>query len=67
MTKSSSRKQVIIPMSLQNNRIMAKSNIYITNINRLLKDVKSDILANFMYVDGKSIVITTIGYTNLVL
>ena len=38
---------------------MAKSNIYITNINRLLKDVKSDVLANFIYVDGKGMVITT--------
>ena len=54
MTKKPSRKQVIIPMSSHNaNRIMFKSNTYIININRLLKYIKSDVLANFMYVDDK--------------
>lgn len=60
MTKKPSRKQVIIPISSHNaNSIMSKSNTYIVNINRLLKDVKSDVLANFIHVDDKGMVITT--------
>jgi len=59
-TKGSSKKQVIILMSSQNvNKIIAKSNTHVTNINRLLKDVKSDVLADFMHVDSKGMVITT--------
>jgi len=65
MTKGPSRKQVIIPISLHNaNRIMSKSNIYIVNINKLLKNVKSDILANFMHVDDKEMYQTSISLRN---
>ncbi len=47
-------------MNSQNtNKIMTKSNTHITNINRLLKDVKSDVLADFIHIDGKGMVITT--------
>ena len=47
-------------MSLLNtNRFMAKSNQHITNINRLLKNVKSDVLANFICTDNKEMIITT--------
>jgi len=38
---------------------MAKSNQHVTNINRLLKDVKSDILADFICTDNKEMIITT--------
>ena len=38
---------------------MAKSNTYIANINRLLKDIKSDILADFICSDNKGTIITT--------
>ena len=38
---------------------MGKSNVYITNINRLLKGIKSDIFANYIYSDNKEIVIMT--------
>ena len=59
-TKGPFRKQVIIPMSLLNtNRFMAKSNQHITNINRLLKDIKSNVLADFIYTDNKEMIITT--------
>ena len=59
-TKGPSRKQVIIPMSLLNtNRFMVKSNQHVTNINKLLKDVKSDILANFICTNNKEMIITT--------
>jgi len=38
---------------------MAKSNKHITNINRLLENIKYNVLANFIYTDNKEIVITT--------
>jgi len=47
------------------NRIISKSNTYIVNINKLLKDVKSDILANFMYVDNKEMYQTSISLRNI--
>ena len=47
-------------MSLYNaNRIIDKSNIHIVNINRLLKNVKSNVLADFIYVNDKEMIITT--------
>jgi len=60
MTKDPSRKQVIIPMDLLNTeRIIVKSNKYIANINRALKNIKSDIIADFIYIDNKDMAITT--------
>ena len=53
MTKSSLRKQIIIPMSI------IQSNMHIVKINRLLKEVKSEILANYIHSDNKEIVIIT--------
>ena len=47
-------------MSLYNaNRIIDKSNTHIVNINRLLKNVKSNVLADFIYVNDKEMIITT--------
>ena len=47
-------------MSLYNaNRIIDKSNTHIMNINRLLKNVKSNTLADFIHVNNKEMVITT--------
>ena len=58
--KSPSRKHIILPMSLQNTHmIMVKFNKHITNINRLLKYIKSDVLADFIYANNKGMVITT--------
>ena len=45
--------------SLNTNKIITKLNVCIANINRLLKEVKSDILADFIYSDNKEIVIIT--------
>jgi len=43
------RKQVIIPMRINNiERIMAQSNTYIVNINRLLKDIKLEVSVDFI-------------------
>ena len=39
-------------------RVMAQSNVYVAIINRLLKDIKSEISANFIYLDNKEIIIT---------
>ena len=36
---------------------MAKLNTYIININRLLKDIKSNVLVNFMHSNNKDIII----------
>ena len=40
-------------------RVIVKANTYITNINRLLKEVKSTILIDFIYANNKGILITT--------
>ena len=58
--KGPSRKQVIISMSEDNARtIVSQANTHISNINRLLKGVKSEILANFIQFDNKEIITTT--------
>jgi len=60
MTKGSSQKQIIISMSLNNvKRVMAQSNIYITNINRSPKDIKSEVAVDFIRFDNKDIIVTT--------
>jgi len=38
---------------------MVKLNKHITNINRALKDIKSDIVADFICADNRNIAITT--------
>ena len=49
MTKGPSRKQVIVPMSSNNNNIFMKYlAIHITNINRQLRNAKSKILVNYI-------------------
>ena len=45
-TKDSLRKQVLVSMSLDNtNNIMILSNKHIVNINRALKEIKSEVIA----------------------
>jgi len=59
-TKGPSRKQVIVPM---NNNIakefIKNSSSYIVNINCVLKTIKSNIIADFIRIDSKGIIITT--------
>ena len=43
----------------------SKSNTHITNINRLLKDIKLDTLANFICTNSKEIIVTTNKITTL--
>jgi len=58
--KGLSRKQVIIPMGNDNNvKFMKNSLIYITNINRNLRNVKSEVLVDFIRSDSLGITIVT--------
>ena len=60
MTKDPSRKQIIILINTINSeRVIAKLNVYIANINRLLKEVKSNISADYICSNSKEIIITT--------
>jgi len=48
-TKGPLHKQVIIPMSLDNvNNFVKKSSIHVANINRALKNIKLDVMADFI-------------------
>jgi len=58
--KDLSRKQIIVSISSGNlEKFIILSNKYITNINRVLKDIKSDVIANFIWVDNRDLMITT--------
>ena len=58
--KSPLRKQVIVFMNIKNRTsFMKKSSAHVTNINRSLKSIKSDIMADFIYLNNRDIIITT--------
>jgi len=47
--KDLSRKQIIIPMNDANiNNFIRESSTYITNINRALKNIKMDVMVDFV-------------------
>ena len=59
-TKSPSRKQVIIPMDNENNaKFIKNSAIHVTNINRNLRNAKSEVLVNFIHSNPLRIMIVT--------
>jgi len=59
-TKSLSRKQIIILMGSNNaKRVMAKANVHVSNINRLLKKAKSEIFIDFICFNNKRLLIIT--------
>ena len=59
-TKGPSRKQVIVPMSKENTKMMMdKADLHVTNINRILKSIKLEIMADFIRANNKGIAITT--------
>ena len=59
-TKGLSHKQVIILMKSNNVNILIKdSSIYIANINWILKNIKSSIMADYIHINDKGIIITT--------
>ena len=60
ITKGLPRKQIIISINLINsNRFIVLSNKHVANINREFKNIKLDIIANFIWVNHKRLVITT--------
>jgi len=59
-TRGPSRKKVIIPMAKHIAELIVNSaHTHITNINKCLKNSKSNIVANFIYITNNEIVITT--------
>jgi len=58
-TKSLSHKQIIIPMSTDNiSKFMSFSDKHTTNINRSLKNIKSDTIVDFIHNDHHELIIT---------
>ena len=59
-TKGPSRKNIIIPISSENTTsFMRNSSINVANINRELRNAKTDILVNYIQADNSGIVIVT--------
>jgi len=57
-TKGLSKKQIIIPINNNNKKIfMGESSSYISNINRSLRNIKSDMMVDFVQQDTVSIII----------
>ena len=60
ITKGLLRKQIIVLMSNNNrNKFMSNLSAYISNINRALKNIKSEIKANFIQSEQLEIFIVT--------
>jgi len=60
MTKGPLRKQIIVLISIENrNKFIESSNLHITNLNRILKSIKSEVIADFVYSDYTKIMIVT--------
>ena len=58
--KEPSCKQVIVLMNINNVRKFIKNtSTHVININRAFKSIKSNVIANFIQIDNKSIVIST--------
>ena len=58
--KGPSRKQIIISMSNNNNNIFMKNSAaHVTNINRLLRNAKSDIVVDFIWSNSIGLSIIT--------
>ena len=59
-TKGLSRKQIIIPMSIDNNNSFIKNlATHVVNINKLLRNAKSDVLVDYIHSDPLRISIIT--------
>jgi len=60
ITKSLFGKQVLVLISINNlKKIIKLSNKHVANINRTLKDIKSDIIADFIDVNNRGLTIIT--------
>ena len=59
-TKGPSKKHIIIFMSNNNNsKFMKNSSVHVANINRALRNVKSEVLADFIHSDLLDITVVT--------
>ena len=59
-TKGSSRKQIIVPMRGDNtNSFMKNSSAHVSNLNRLLRNAKTEVMVDFIRSDPISLVIVT--------
>ena len=59
-TKSPSKKQVIIPMNNVNKKDFIEESIaHVTNMNRVLKNIKMEVMVNFVQLDPSETVIMT--------
>ena len=60
MMKGLSWKQIIILINNDNKiKFIEENSTYITNMNRALKNIKSKVMANFIWFDQSSIIIVT--------
>ena len=65
-TKGLSRNQVIVPINVDNIlKFMKKSSLYISNINRALRNIKSNVSVDFICSDPLNITIVTCKVTLL--
>ena len=59
-TKGLSRRQVLVSMSLNNSeKLIMLFSKHMANINRALKDIKSDVVGNFICTNNRGLTITT--------
>ena len=59
-TKGLSRKHFIIPISNDNNaKFMKNSSVYVANINKTLRNMKFEVLADFICSDPLGITVVT--------
>ena len=64
-TKGPSHKQVTVPMSNINQKnFMKESGVYVTNLNRALKNIKSEVTVNFVCSNAFGIIVVTNKVTN---
>ena len=65
-TKGPSRKQIIVLMNGDNiMKFMKESSYHVSNINRALRNIKSNVLVNFIYSDLLGIMVVTCKVTSL--
>ena len=59
-TKGLSKKQIIVSISNENKvKFMEESSVHITNLNRALKNIKSEVMVDFVHSDQAGITIVT--------
>jgi len=59
-TRGLSWKQIIIPMDKENSdKFMSSASVHVANINRTLKNIKLDILADYVQRKSTGIIIVT--------